>query len=148
MLSEEKKDFLFEVISVEIDWDMDYQKLVFGCKVKLKMRIGNRIKLGFASSRDGQINAFDVALRQIIKDFYPEIDNVSITNFSVQLAEGTEKKGTAGYVRVKITVNFENDSRDFEGMGADLVATAIDTISTAYNYAISEIINRKKEVLV
>lgn len=148
MVSEEKKDLLFEVISAEIDWDMDYQNLIFGCKIKLKVRIGSRIKLGSAVSRDGQINAFDIALKQIIREFYPEIDNVAVTNFSVQLVEGSESRGTAAYVRVKITIRFEENTANFEGIGADLVATAIDTLSTAYNYAINEMISRKREVLV
>lgn len=148
MLNERGKEILFEIISVEINWDMDYQNLVLGCKAKLKVRIGGKIKLSFATSTDGQINAFDIAIRQVLRDFYPEIDEISITDFSVHLVEGTEKRGTAGYVKVKIRVSFNGRTKDFEGMGSDMVATAIDTIATAYNYAISDIINRKKGVLV
>ncbi len=148
MTNQEKKELFFEIISVEINWDMDYQNLVLGCKAKLKVRVGSKIKLSFATSRDGQINAFDIAIRQILRDFYPEIDEVSIIDFSVHLVEGTERKGTAGYVKVKIKISFDGKTKDFEGMGSDMVATAIDTIATAYNYAISEIINGKKSVLV
>ncbi len=143
--NEEK--FVFEVISVDIDWDMDFENLIFGCRAKVKVRIGDRVKLGYATSKDGQVNAFDLALRKVLEEFYPEISEVKLTDYRVELID--RWKGTEAYVKVIMKVEWgEGKQAEMEAIGSDLVATSIDALSSAYNFAIADLISGKDSVLV
>ncbi len=146
---EEERSQIFEVLAVDIDWSMDCENLILGCRAKVKVRIGNRIKLGFATSRDGQINAFDLALRRVVGEFFPEINEIRLTDYRVELAEGS--KGTEAYVKVKIRIEYgegaSKESTEMEAIGSDLVATTIEAISSAYQYAIQQIISQRESII-
>ncbi|HOJ52449.1 MAG TPA: citramalate synthase [Syntrophales bacterium] len=60
-----------------------------------------------AAEGNGPINALDYALRKSLRRFYPEIDEMHLTDFKVRIVEGSE--GTAAKVQVAI------ESRDAGG---------------------------------
>jgi len=60
-----------------------------------------------AAEGNGPINALDYALRKSLKRFYPEIEEMHLSDFKVRIVEGSE--GTAAKVQVAI------ESRDAEG---------------------------------
>ncbi|MCX7982363.1 MAG: citramalate synthase [Syntrophales bacterium] len=60
-----------------------------------------------AAEGNGPINALDYALRKSLKRFYPEIEEMHLTDFKVRIVEGSE--GTAAKVQVAI------ESQDAEG---------------------------------
>ncbi len=141
------KQGLFEIISTEIDWNIDYEKLIFGCRAKIKVRIGDRIKFGFASSKNGQINAFDIALRNVLTEFFPQIEWINLTDYQVELVG--KEKGTHGYVKVKVVVESRESKKfEMESMGADLVAASIEALAGAYEMALQEILSKEKEMKI
>ncbi len=145
-MEERERKNIFEVISVDIDWEMNYENLVFGCKAKVKVRVGNKIKLSYATSKDGQIHAFDLALRNVLYEFYPEVERVKLVDYKVEMTD--REKGTASYVRVKINVEYDSKNLQVESIGADLVAVTIEALSTAYQTAIYNIISESQTILV
>ncbi len=141
------KQGLFEIISTEIDWNIDYEKLIFGCRAKIKVRIGDRIKFGFASSKNGQINAFDIALRNVLTEFFPQIEWINLADYQVELVG--KEKGTHGYVKVKVVVESRESKKfEMESMGADLVAASIEALAGAYEMALQEILSKEKEMKI
>ncbi|GBD03612.1 (R)-citramalate synthase [bacterium HR19] len=145
-MEERERKNIFEVISVDIDWEMNYENLVFGCKAKVKVRVGNKIKLSYATSKDGQIHAFDLALRNALYEFYPEVQRIKLVDYKVEMTD--REKGTASYVRVKINVEYDSKTLQVESIGADLVAATIEALSTAYQTAIYNIISESQTILV
>jgi LeuA allosteric (dimerisation) domain. len=89
---EEKTELFFEVLSCNIDWEIDYESMIFGCKAKIKVRIDNKIKLGYSTSKDGQIYAFDMALKNILQEFYPEISKIKVTDYKAEIIEKEKEK--------------------------------------------------------
>jgi|GEM_PF-785667 2-isopropylmalate synthase len=147
---EEKTELFFEVLSCNIDWEIDYESMIFGCKAKIKVRIDNKIKLGYSTSKDGQIYAFDMALKNILQEFYPEISKIKVTDYKAEIIEKEKRKGTASYIKVKIEVEVENMEEKIvtEAVGADLVAVSIEALSQAYNISLQKIFSRTQTVIV
>jgi 2-isopropylmalate synthase len=147
---EEKPELFFEVLSCNIDWEIDYESLIFGCKAKIKVRVGNKIKLGYSTSKDGQIYAFDIALKNILQEFYPEILKIKLTDYKAEIIEKEKGKGTASYIKVRIEVEIEDTEEKIitESVGADLVAASIEALSQAYNLSLQKIFNRSETVIV
>ena len=147
---EEKQELFFEVLSCNIDWEIDYESMIFGCKAKIKVKIDNKIKLGYSTSKDGQIYAFDMALKNILQEFYPEILKIKVTDYRAEIMEKEKKKGTASYIKVKIEVEIEDTGEKItmESVGADLVAVSIEALSQAYNLSLQKIFSRNQTVIV
>jgi len=72
----------------------------------IKIKIGKKIK-HTASLGDGPVNALDSALRKALKDFYPTLSQMHLTDFKVRVLD--EKVGTKARVRVLI------ESQDKQG---------------------------------
>ncbi len=147
---EEKPELFFEVLSCNIDWEIDYESMIFGCKAKIKVKIDNKIKLGYSTSKDGQIYAFDMALKNILQEFYPEILKIKVTDYRAEIMEKEKRKGTASYIKVKIEVEIEDTGEKItmESVGADLVAVSIEALSQAYNLSLQKIFSRNQTVIV
>ena len=65
----------------------------------IKIKVGNKIE-HTASLGDGPVNALDNALRKALKDFYPTLSEMHLSDFKVRVLD--EKAGTAAKVRVLI----------------------------------------------
>lgn len=72
----------------------------------IKVSVGGVEELT-AAEGNGPINALDYALRKSLQRFYPEIDEMHLTDFKVRIVEGSA--GTAAKVQVAI------ESQDAEG---------------------------------
>jgi 2-isopropylmalate synthase len=147
---EEKPELSFELLSCNIDWEIDYESMIFGCKAKIKVKIDNKIKLGYSTSKDGQIYAFDMALKNILQEFYPEILKIKLTDYKAEIIEKEKRKGTASYIKVRIEVEIEDTGEKIvtESVGADLVASSIEALSQAYNLSLQKIFSRNQTVIV
>lgn len=146
---EKEGDFIFEVLSVDIDWSMDFENLMLDCRARIKVRIENKIKFSYATSKDGQINAFDLALRKVISEFYPEINEITLKDYKVELVADREGVSTDAYVKVVIRMEWgDGRQTQVEAIGSDLVAASIEALSSAYNFALKDIISHKETILV
>lgn len=65
----------------------------------IKLKVGKDVE-HTASLGDGPVNALDNALRKALKDFYPSLKEMHLTDYKVRVLD--EKEGTAAKVRVLI----------------------------------------------
>ncbi len=72
----------------------------------IKLKVGKELE-HTASQGDGPVNALDSALRKALKNFYPNLSEMHLTDYKVRVLD--EKEGTAAKVRVLI------QSQDKEG---------------------------------
>lgn len=65
----------------------------------IKVKVAGETEIA-AAEGDGPVNALDIALRKVLKRFYPEVEAMSLRDFKVRILEG--KEGTAAKTRVLI----------------------------------------------
>ena len=69
------------------------------CTGIVKLSVGGETQYT-AADGDGPINALDGALRKALKPFYPEIDNIALTDYRVRISDS--QLGSAAKTRVLI----------------------------------------------
>jgi 2-isopropylmalate synthase len=83
-----------------------------------------------AAEGDGPVNALDGALRRALKHFYPELENVRLSDYKVRVIDGNA--ATAAKVRVLITSTDGRQSWTTVGVSADIIdasrAALVDSI--------------------
>jgi len=84
--------------------------------IKLKVK---GIQEHTAADGDGPINALDNALRKALKDFYPALSKMHLTDFKVRVLD--EKAGTAARVRVLIQSQDEKDVWNTIGVHENII---------------------------
>lgn len=97
-----KEPFSLESLRVTIEKNQNSPST---SQATIKISVGDEHEIT-AAEGDGPVNALDHALRKALNNFFPEIQEMGLTDFKVRVIEGTD--GTAAKVRVKI------DSRDTE----------------------------------
>lgn len=65
----------------------------------IKVRVDDRTDIA-AAEGDGPVNALDVALRKVLTNFYPHVEEMRLRDFKVRILDGDE--GTAAKTRVLI----------------------------------------------
>lgn len=67
----------------------------------VSVTVGGEKRQESAEGTDGPVDALDIALRKVLSKFYPEIDNVTLTDYKVRVLNSEE--ATKATVRVLIT---------------------------------------------
>lgn len=75
-----------------------------------------------AAEGDGPVNALDNALRKALKEFYPELAKMRLTDFKVRVLD--ERSGTAAKVRVLIHSQDEHESWITIGVSENIIEAA------------------------
>jgi 2-isopropylmalate synthase len=91
-------------------------KLISEATIKLKV---DGKKEHTAALGDGPVNALDNALRKALKEFYPALDKMHLSDFKVRVLD--EKAGTAAKVRVLIQSQDEKDSWWTVGVSENII---------------------------
>ncbi len=107
--------FELEGFKVVIEKHQD-KKITSEAIIKLKV---NGIKEHTAAEGDGPINALDNALRKALKDFYPSLAKMHLSDFKVRVLD--EKAGTAARVRVLIQSQDEKDIWNTIGVHENII---------------------------
>jgi 2-isopropylmalate synthase len=84
--------------------------------IKLKVK---GVKEHTAAEGDGPVNALDNALRKALKDFYPTLAKMHLSDFKVRVLD--EKAGTAAKVRVLIQSQDEKDIWNTIGVHENII---------------------------
>jgi 2-isopropylmalate synthase len=83
-----------------------------------------------AAEGDGPVNALDTALRRALKRFYPELEQMRLTDYKVRVIDG--KRGTAAKVRVLIESTDGVNTWTTVGVSTDVIdasrAALVDSI--------------------
>jgi len=85
-----------------------------------------------ASEGDGPVNALDNALRKALDRFYPELKEVSLSDFKVRVINA--RGGTASRVRVIITSRDKKDTWGTIGVSENIIEASWQALVDAIEY--------------
>jgi len=127
-LKKYKKFFDLEGFRVVIEKRSD-KKITTEAIIKLKVK---GVKEHTAAEGDGPINALDNALRKALKDFYPELSKMRLSDFKVRVLD--EKAGTAARVRVLIQSEDAQDTWDTIGVSENIIEASWQALVDSVEY--------------
>ena len=85
-----------------------------------------------ASEGDGPVNALDNAIRKALRQFYPTLSRMHLTDFKVRVLD--EKAGTAAKVRVLIQSQDERDSWGTIGVSENIIEASWQALVDSIEY--------------
>ncbi|MFH1997064.1 MAG: citramalate synthase [Candidatus Omnitrophota bacterium] len=97
----------------------------------VKLSVGKSLE-HMVSLGDGPVNALDYALRKALKDFYPTLKEMRLTDYKVRVLD--EKEGTAAKVRVLIQSRDADDSWWTIGVSENIIEASWDALVDSVEY--------------
>jgi len=94
-----------------------------------------------ADEGDGPVNAMDGALRRALKHFYPELQEVRLTDYKVRVIDGNA--ATAAKVRVLITSSDGKQSWTTVGVSEDIIDASRAALVDSIEYKLIDDIERR-----
>jgi len=85
-----------------------------------------------AAEGDGPVHALDNALRKALKDFYPTLSKMHLSDFKVRVLD--EKAGTAAKVRVLIQSQDETDTWSTIGVSENIIEASWQALVDSIEY--------------
>jgi 2-isopropylmalate synthase len=127
-LSKVSEFFKLESFRVVVNKDSDKK---ISSEAIIKLRVKGKVE-HTAAEGDGPVNALDNALRKALKDFYPTLAKMHLSDFKVRVLEG--KAGTAARVRVLIQSQDEKDSWNTIGVSENIIEASWQALSDSIEY--------------
>ena len=127
-LKKYKKFFELEGFRVVVEKQSN-KKITSEAIMKLKVK---GIKEHTAADGDGPVNALDNALRKALKDFYPTLSKMHLSDFKVRILD--EKAGTAAKVRVIIQSQDEKDIWSTIGVSENIIEASWKALVDSVEY--------------
>lgn len=122
------KFFELEGFRVVVEKTSD-KKITSEAIIKLKVK---GAKEHTAAEGDGPVNALDNALRKALKDFYPTLSRMHLSDFKVRVLD--EKAGTAAKVRVLIQSQDEKDTWSTIGVSENIIEASWQALVDSVEY--------------
>ncbi|MDD5436333.1 MAG: citramalate synthase [Candidatus Omnitrophica bacterium] len=97
----------------------------------IKLRVGKELE-HTASLGDGPVNALDSALRKALKKFYPNLNEMHLTDYKVRVLD--EKEGTAARVRVLIQSQDKDNSWWTIGVSENIIEASWQALVDSVEY--------------
>ncbi|NQT46525.1 MAG: citramalate synthase [Candidatus Omnitrophica bacterium] len=97
----------------------------------VKLKVGNK-RQHTAALGDGPVNALDNALRKALKEFYPSLEDMHLSDFKVRVLD--EKAGTAAKVRVLIQSQDRKNSWWTVGVSENIIKASWDALVDSIEY--------------
>jgi len=127
-LSKYKRFFDLEGFRVVVEKESD-KKITSEAIIKVKVR---GAKEHTAAEGDGPVNALDNALRKALKDFYPTLSKMRLSDFKVRVLD--EKVGTAARVRVLIQSEDQTDTWSTIGVSENIIEASWQALVDSVEY--------------
>jgi 2-isopropylmalate synthase len=127
-LKKYKKFFELEGFRVVIEKHSS-KKLTSEAIIKLKVK---GVREHTAAEGDGPVNALDNALRKALKDFYPNLSQMHLSDFKVRVLD--EKAGTAAKVRVLIQSQDKDQSWNTIGVSENIIEASWQALVDSVEY--------------
>lgn len=127
-LKKYKSFFELEGFRVVIE-KISNKKITSEAIIKLKVK---GVKEHTAAEGDGPINALDNALRKALKEFYPALAQMHLSDFKVRVLD--EKAGTASKVRVLIQSQDESDNWTTIGVHENIIEASWQALVDSIDY--------------
>jgi 2-isopropylmalate synthase len=84
---------------------------------------------------NGPVNALDKALRLAIGGFYPQLDQIELTDFKVRVLD--EKKGTGAVTRVLIVSDDRSESWGTVGVSENIIEASWEALVDSIEYGLT-----------
>ncbi|MCG2712985.1 MAG: citramalate synthase [Candidatus Omnitrophica bacterium] len=97
----------------------------------VKIKVG-KTRVHAACEGDGPVNALDGALRKALRDFYPELSGMHLSDFKVRVLDS--KAGTAAKVRVFIESQDEKNSWWTVGVSENIIEASWQALVDSIEY--------------
>ncbi|MBM3248124.1 MAG: citramalate synthase [Candidatus Omnitrophica bacterium] len=123
-----KKFFELEGFKVMVEKRKDNR--VFS-EATIRLKVKNKEHYS-AAEGDGPVNALDNALRKALKEFYPNILNMRLSDFKVRVLDA--EAGTAAKVRVLIESQDETDSWTTVGVHENIIEASWQALVDSVEY--------------
>ena len=101
------------------------------------------VKIGIAGNTElcaaegnGPVDALDSAMRKALKEKFPVVDDLHLTDFSVRVVNSTEE--TAAKVRVYLEHSFQGEMFGTIGVNVDIIKASWNALVEAYQYALMQ----------
>jgi len=99
-----------------------------------------RVKVGeesllFAAEGNGPVHALDNALRKALLRFYPELNDIELTDYKVRVLE--EEHGTASRVRVLIESTDHEDIWGTVGASENIILASWEALVDSLEYGVA-----------
>lgn len=101
------------------------------CEATIKVSVGDNIE-HTAADGVGPVNALDNALRKALYEFYPELDDVNLSDFKVRVLD--ETAGTAAKVRVLIEMTDDDQSWRTLGVSENIIDASWQALTDGIDY--------------
>jgi len=108
----------------------------------VKLKVNDNLQ-HTASLGDGPVNALDNALRKALKDFYPSLREMHLTDFKVRVLD--EKAGTAAQVRVLIQSQDKTDSWWTIGVSENIIEASWRALIDSVEYKLLKDSEKKEK---
>ena len=96
-----------------------------------------------ASEGNGPVHALDRALRKALRQFYPEIKEMHLSDYKVRVLN--EKDATGAKVRVLIDSSTNEDSWSTIGVSENIIEASWQALMDGFSYFLLQKENRKLE---
>jgi len=127
-LKKYKKFFELEGFRVVVEKRSD-KKITSEAIIKIKVK---GVKEHTAAEGDGPVNALDNALRKALKDFYPALSQMHLSDFKVRVLD--EKAGTAARVRVLLQSQDQEDTWSTIGVSGNIIEASWQALVDSVEY--------------
>jgi len=101
------------------------------CEATIKVKVGDRVE-HTAADGVGPVNALDNALRKALNEFYPELNDVHLTDFKVRVLD--ETAGTEAKVRVLVEMSDGEQSWRTVGASANIIEASWQALTDGIDY--------------
>jgi 2-isopropylmalate synthase len=123
-----RKFFELEGFRVVIE-KLSEKKITSEAIIKLKVK---GVREHTAAEGDGPVNALDNALRKALKDFYPTLSRMRLSDFKVRVLD--ESAGTAARVRVLIQSQDEGQVWNTIGVSENIIEASWQALVDSVEY--------------
>ncbi len=103
----------------------------FSASATIKVTVGDRTEIT-AEEGEGPVHALDKALRRALSVFYPQLENIRLTDYKVRVLE--PQLATAAKVRVLIETSDEKGSWSTVGVSSDVIDASWQALVEAIEY--------------
>jgi 2-isopropylmalate synthase len=101
------------------------------CEATIRVTVDGR-KEHTAADGVGPVNALDNALRKALNEFYPELDDVRLTDFKVRVLD--ETSGTEAKVRVLAEMTDDDESWGTVGVSDNIIEASWQALTDGIDY--------------
>jgi 2-isopropylmalate synthase len=131
---------LFTIEAYKVSSEYPSGELIECSQAWVKVLVDGKHEIA-AAEGDGPVNALDGALRKALLHFYPELEQIRLSDYKVRVIDGSD--ATASKVRVLIESTDGNSSWSTVGMSADIIEASRLALVDSIEYKLIGDIERR-----